>query len=82
MPVRCGKSVSRARVFGVLDERDDTARHEARGAHHGAGPGDLVNLDHTADRGDLDAASGYRRAASLNGGRHILDIAGAIMGRG
>src|SRR4051794_18501275 len=42
---------------GVLDERNDPARHEPRRAHGLAGARDLGDLDDAAPGGDLDPAT-------------------------
>src|SRR5277367_35841 len=57
----------------ILDERDNPARHEARGPDRRAGAGDLGDLDQTAPRGNLDTAPRARRADLIRS-RTVADI--------
>src|SRR6185437_9170668 len=50
-----GPSVGGGGIGGVLDESDDPAGHEPRGAHRRPRPGDLGHLDHATRGAYLDA---------------------------
>jgi len=48
-------------VSRVLDQRQSSPRHEARGAHQGPGPGDLADLDHATRDVPFDPPPGAGR---------------------
>ena len=65
-------------VRGVLDQRDQAARHEAPRAHRRASAGHLADLHHAAAGGDLDPSTGasgldLERLRPLAGVHHRFD---------